>query len=55
MQSIANRFLSIIDMFGVPVRLRTSQRGSKFKTWVGGILTLMIYSASLVYTIYMVA
>ena len=44
-------FLTKIDLFGVPLRLRISE-DQLFKTAFGGIFSLIVYSSSLAYGAY---
>lgn len=45
-------YLSKVDMFGSPYIPNLKDSGKKYRSPVGGILTLIVYSLSLLYFIY---
>lgn len=46
------QYLATLDLFGVPLFLKSGKSETTYKTTFGGILTIIIYTLSLLYAIY---
>jgi len=48
------KYISKLDFFASNVQLKTSQGDTTYKTFLGGLLTIIVYVLSLLFAIYVI-